>query len=166
MDSDEIKQTRSMRDVLAAYGLHPNRSGFIRCPFHLEKTPSFKVYKDSFYCFGCGQAGDVFKFVELMDGVAFKDAFLSLGGDYPNQTKKSNFAHKLRQYHFKQQRKMEEKSRTELDVKKRKNSELIDKYRDVMNAAEPLSDAWCQAYNKYQYQIYEQCLLNGLEGKW
>ncbi len=35
------------------------------CPFHNEKTPSFVVYPDtqSFYCFGCGAAGDVINFV-------------------------------------------------------------------------------------------------------
>ena len=46
------------------------------CPFHGEKTPSFNVNgeKGFFHCFGCGVGGDVIKFVELYDKVAFPDA--------------------------------------------------------------------------------------------
>jgi DNA primase len=46
------------------------------CPFHGEKTPSFHVNPDKgfFYCFGCQTGGDVFKFVELQEKVAFQDA--------------------------------------------------------------------------------------------
>jgi len=46
------------------------------CPFHNEKTPSFHVNPDKgfFHCFGCGVGGDVFKFLELHEKVAFPDA--------------------------------------------------------------------------------------------
>src|SRR3954470_17302901 len=46
------------------------------CPFHGEKSPSFHVNgeKGFFHCFGCGLGGDVIKFVELYDKVAFPDA--------------------------------------------------------------------------------------------
>src|SRR5919199_5837705 len=46
------------------------------CPFHAEKTPSFHVNPDKgfFHCFGCGVGGDVFKFLELHEKVAFPDA--------------------------------------------------------------------------------------------
>jgi DNA primase len=46
------------------------------CPFHSEKTPSFHVdpEKGFFHCFGCGVGGDVFKFLELHEKVAFPDA--------------------------------------------------------------------------------------------
>jgi DNA primase len=46
------------------------------CPFHAEKTPSFQVNpeKGFFHCFGCGVGGDVFKFLELHEKVAFPDA--------------------------------------------------------------------------------------------
>src|SRR6185436_20565596 len=46
------------------------------CPFHSEKTPSFQVdpEKGFFYCFGCHRGGDVFKFLELHENVAFPDA--------------------------------------------------------------------------------------------
>ena len=46
------------------------------CPFHSEKTPSFNVNPDKgfFHCFGCGVGGDVVKFVELQEKLAFPDA--------------------------------------------------------------------------------------------
>jgi DNA primase len=46
------------------------------CPFHSEKTPSFQVNPDKgfFYCFGCQAGGDVFKFLEMHEKVAFPDA--------------------------------------------------------------------------------------------
>jgi len=46
------------------------------CPFHSEKTPSFHVDPDKgfFHCFGCHAGGDVFKFLELHEKVAFPDA--------------------------------------------------------------------------------------------
>jgi DNA primase len=46
------------------------------CPFHQEKTPSFNVNKDKgfFKCFGCGAGGDVVKFVELTQKIAFPEA--------------------------------------------------------------------------------------------
>lgn len=50
------------------------------CPFHQEKTPSFNVNKDKgfFKCFGCGAGGDVVKFIELTQKVAFPEAVRQL----------------------------------------------------------------------------------------
>ena len=52
------------------------------CPFHQEKTPSFSVNRDKgfFKCFGCGVGGDVIKFVELSQKVAFPEAVRMLAG--------------------------------------------------------------------------------------
>ena len=50
------------------------------CPFHHEKTPSFTVNREKgvFYCFGCSTGGDVLKFVELHEKLAFPEAVQSL----------------------------------------------------------------------------------------
>jgi DNA primase len=47
-----------------------------RCPFHTERTASFYVSPErgTYYCFGCGEKGDIFSFVEKLDGVDFRDA--------------------------------------------------------------------------------------------
>lgn len=46
------------------------------CPFHHEKTPSFAINEtDQYYhCFGCGESGDVIKFVQNMENIEFMDA--------------------------------------------------------------------------------------------
>lgn len=48
------------------------------CPFHEEKTPSFKVDPKKnggvYICFGCGAKGDVFRFVQMVEDLEFKDA--------------------------------------------------------------------------------------------
>lgn len=45
------------------------------CPFHSEKTPSFSVNPSGFYyCFGCGAKGDIFKFVQAVEGIGFTKA--------------------------------------------------------------------------------------------
>src|SRR3982075_2855737 len=46
------------------------------CPFHQENTPSFRVtpQKQTWHCFGCGQGGDVFKFVEMAEKTDFRGA--------------------------------------------------------------------------------------------
>jgi DNA primase len=54
------------------------------CPFHSEKTPSFHVNPDKgfFHCFGCGLGGDVVKFVELHDKLAFPEAVRALAARF------------------------------------------------------------------------------------
>jgi DNA primase len=46
------------------------------CPFHSEKTPSFSVHatRQFFHCFGCGESGDVFTFVQKAENVTFPEA--------------------------------------------------------------------------------------------
>jgi DNA primase len=46
------------------------------CPFHGEKTPSFSVHatRQFFHCFGCGVSGDVFAFVQKIEGITFPEA--------------------------------------------------------------------------------------------
>lgn len=60
----EVKERISMPKVVSGYGIDINRSGFCLCPFHNEKTPSMKIYEKSYKCFGCGEGGDMFTFVQ------------------------------------------------------------------------------------------------------
>lgn len=75
---DTIDRIRSRVDIVAVIGetvklTHRGRSHTGLCPFHQEKSPSFSVSQDKqlFYCFGCKVSGDVFKFVELSEGLSF-----------------------------------------------------------------------------------------------
>ncbi|MDR0678124.1 MAG: DNA primase, partial [Holosporaceae bacterium] len=54
------------------------------CPFHQEKTGSFKVdpIKGFYHCFGCGVHGDVIKFVQDFDKISFSEAIEYLAHQY------------------------------------------------------------------------------------
>ena len=75
---DEVRQSadivRFISDHLALRKAGTSWKGL--CPFHNEKTPSFNVRSEPavFHCFGCGEGGDVFKFVMLRERVPFPEA--------------------------------------------------------------------------------------------
>src|SRR5579863_1972571 len=50
------------------------------CPFHGERTPSFYVLPDrsTWHCFGCGEGGDLFTFVQKQQGLDFREALALL----------------------------------------------------------------------------------------
>jgi len=56
---NEVKQRLDLIGTAQHYGLQPNRSGFVNCIFHKEKTPSLKLYPAHFHCYGCGKHGDI-----------------------------------------------------------------------------------------------------------
>ena len=62
------------------------------CPFHDERTPSFKVNpRDKlYYCFGCEASGDVFRFVEEKEGLTFPEAVESLAERYGVEVEREN----------------------------------------------------------------------------
>ncbi len=79
--SDEVQLIKDKIDVAELVGeyvqLKPagvNKKGL--CPFHHEKTPSFMVSPErgSWHCFGCGKGGDIFTFVQEMEGMEFREA--------------------------------------------------------------------------------------------
>lgn len=84
-DDDRIETARSHLLAVVEQRLGPPKE--IRqgtpwwcCPFHADRSPSFKVdTREPFYrCFGCPARGDVFTFLQALDGVAFKDALSDL----------------------------------------------------------------------------------------
>lgn len=75
---EQIKDRLDIIDVISAY-VSLQRAGSAykaRCPFHSERTPSFSVSptRQSYHCFGCGVHGDMFTFVQEIEGVDFKGA--------------------------------------------------------------------------------------------
>lgn len=76
---DQIKDRLDISEVLSEYvKLKPSGAGRFKvlCPFHNEKTPSLMVSKDrqTWHCFGCGKGGDMFSFVQEIEGVEFPEA--------------------------------------------------------------------------------------------
>ena len=76
---EEIKARTDLSDLIAGYGIQVKRAGGSYkacCPFHHEKTPSFHIQpaKGYYHCFGCGESGDVIKFVMKYEGLSFMEA--------------------------------------------------------------------------------------------
>ena len=79
---NQIKNMLDIKQALEYYGLSFKNNNFASCPFHQEKTPSFKVYDDSFYCFGCGESGTIIDFVIIYFGVNNIEAAKKLNDDF------------------------------------------------------------------------------------
>lgn len=78
---DEIAQIKDRLDILEIISsyLTVKKAGVnykATCPFHTEKTPSFMISpeRQTFKCFGCGEGGDIFTFIEKMEGIDFYNA--------------------------------------------------------------------------------------------
>jgi DNA primase len=81
--SDNFKETlKQQADIVRIVGDYvklkkagaQNFSGL--CPFHAEKTPSFSVHatRQFYHCFGCGESGDVFAFIQKVENITFPEA--------------------------------------------------------------------------------------------
>ena len=75
---NQIKESLDIADIIAErVKLRKTSRGFMGlCPFHHEDTPSFHVYTEtqSYYCFGCHEAGDIFTYVMKTEGLSFPEA--------------------------------------------------------------------------------------------
>lgn len=75
---EDIKYRNDIEDVIGSYVTLKRAGSNVKglCPFHNEKTPSFTVYPNSqsFYCFGCGAAGDAITFIMRMENLDYVSA--------------------------------------------------------------------------------------------
>ncbi|MFZ2964546.1 MAG: DNA primase, partial [Rhodoglobus sp.] len=78
-DIDEVRSRTNIADIIGDYvTLKSAGAGSMKglCPFHEERSPSFNVRPQvgRYHCFGCGEGGDVFSFLQKMDSVSFAEA--------------------------------------------------------------------------------------------
>jgi DNA primase len=84
-DIDEVRQRVNIADIIGNHvTLKSAGVGSMKglCPFHEERSPSFHVRPQAgyYHCFGCGEGGDVYTFVQKMDHVSFQEAVERLAG--------------------------------------------------------------------------------------
>ena len=106
---DQLKSSVDLVNVVGEY-VRLKKSGPQRymglCPFHNEKTPSFTVHaaRQFYKCFGCGEGGDVFNFVQKIEGISFYEALKLLaerhGVPMPKRTLVADEDSKLREAVF------------------------------------------------------------------
>lgn len=75
---EEVRASNDVVDVISSYVRLTKKgsSYFGLCPFHNEKSPSFSVSpgKQMFYCFGCGEGGNVISFIMKYENYTFQEA--------------------------------------------------------------------------------------------
>ncbi|MDA1169140.1 MAG: DNA primase [bacterium] len=78
LETEKIKERINIADVIGEHVKLKAAGQSLKglCPFHAEKTPSFIVTprKASWHCFGCSLGGDVFSFVQQIEGIDFPAA--------------------------------------------------------------------------------------------
>ncbi len=85
VDIPALKARHDLGDTVAAAGVRLRGRGRVRqgvCPFHDESEGSFTVYSDSerWYCFGCGEGGDVLDFIRRSENLSLPEAIARLDG--------------------------------------------------------------------------------------
>ncbi|HEU4385797.1 MAG TPA: DNA primase [Anaeromyxobacteraceae bacterium] len=83
-----IEEIKRRIDAVAVFGRHMELKKSGRtwkgcCIFHGERTPSFHVYPEDkhFKCYGCGEYGDVFKFLQKVQGKEFPEVVRALAAE-------------------------------------------------------------------------------------
>ena len=77
-----VKASINTREAAARYGVEVNRHGKALCPFHNDRHPSLFVDDDHYYCYACGEHGDVIDFTAKLYGLTLYDAAKKLAYDF------------------------------------------------------------------------------------
>lgn len=141
--ASQIKERLTAQEVVEFYGFHPDRSGFIKCPFHQgDRHASLKVYsgdKTGWHCFGCGAGGSVIDFVMKLFDIDFRQACVRLNTDFhlglaeeedPEEARRRREA-------ARRSRELEERRRRQTEEKYRAVAAERRYYTDVMKYCAP-----------------------------
>lgn len=77
-----VKENVNLREAAELYGIDVNRYGKALCPFHNDRHPSLYVADNHYYCFTCGEHGDVIDFVGRLFQLSPYDAARKLAADF------------------------------------------------------------------------------------
>lgn len=163
---DKLRALNPLSAELDRYGITADRKGFARCPFHNEKTASFRVYPDdTFHCFGCGAHGDVITFVMKMQNLTFNAACEQLDGDISySEQRRINKIKRERENEALQRVSAADKYFSALDEYEA-NEAVIRNLRPASNDAQPLF-LWLLALNmrsklEYALDLAEKDYMKG-----
>jgi hypothetical protein len=79
---ETVKGTINLREAAERYGVESNHSGMALCPFHNDHHPSLLLEDDHYYCFACGEHGDVIDFTAKLFDLSPSEAARKLAADF------------------------------------------------------------------------------------
>ena len=79
---EAVKTSINTREAAARYGVEVNRHGKALCPFHNDRHPSLFVDDDHYYCYACGEHGDVIDLTAKLFGLKLYEAAQKLAYDF------------------------------------------------------------------------------------
>lgn len=140
---EEIKSRVTITDVIRKYSPSSEiKKDVIRCPFHSERTASFRVYRNnnSFYCFGCGIGGDQINFVAKILDISYYEALKRVDEDFmlgvfSRKISKSTLQKRI----YERERKQFEEEKAKLKRQAEENK-LINFFKELRNRFESESD--------------------------
>lgn len=130
---DEIRAL-DMRMALEFYGMQFDSSNSAPCPFHKETNGSFRVKSHYWHCFGCGETGDLIKFVRKMFGMSYPDALNAICADFGISRRKATDADRDRANRLKVER-----------------AATIQKYQALLKQRDLCLDAYLLAWDVLNY---------------
>ena len=167
MKSDEIKSRLTIYDILNYYHIKPNSFGFFCCPFHAEKTPSFKVYSNGKWkCFGCGKSGDLIDFVAEYENTDIKKAIQIISDRFGLGLDRELSYEQKKRYALEQQRRDFLTYCRQRDAENKKNMfiklcEHLNKMRVELLRLDPISSEWWNLFQKMESLDYITTVISG-----
>jgi len=79
---ETVKTSINMKEAAERYGVEVKYNSMALCPFHNDRHPSLFVDDDHYYCFACGEHGDVIDFTVKLYGLPLYDAAKKLAYDF------------------------------------------------------------------------------------
>lgn len=167
----EIKESLNMRQVAEHFGYEVNRSGFILSPFGNEKTPSCKLYRNSYYDFSAAVGGDLIQFTAAINGINNWQAcqYLIEAFSLPYSLSDSTDNWEQIRHRANERRKQQEKERKFkgaclLEIDRLKTWEIIYQQAIEKKMFPPLSEMQEFVVSELQKTSHELDILCGLIG--
>jgi hypothetical protein len=79
---EQVKAAITLKQAAEYYGVKAGKGNMACCPFHNDRHPSLKLNEDYFFCFGCGEHGDVIDFTAKLFGLGSYEAAKKLEADF------------------------------------------------------------------------------------
>jgi hypothetical protein len=151
-----IRERVPLLEAIRRYSGEPvfQKRNLILCPIHGEKTASFNIKDNKFYCFGCGAKGDVVDFVRYFLRISPKEAVERIKADFgvDAQTKFNK-----RDYIKRKQREERERKRERFWTDRaRHNLRVIDNALNILRPQKPITERYRYSKLADAYLLYEK----------